>query len=115
MSRGNIYAEKVLLDGMYLLDVGAAQTWVNIITCILGIKHFKAGGKVPDRLVEKIFGKGNTAIVKMLFEGMTARSVKNVFTEVYRYHLADRIHGMRHQKPHEQQREAQCRKSVVRL
>ena len=91
MTRGNIRSEKVLLDGVYCVDVGFVQTWVNIVTCTAGIKYLKMGGKVPDRLVEKIFGKGNTAVVQMLFEGMTAASVKNVCTEVYRYKLRKEI------------------------
>ena len=91
MTRGKITAEKFLLDGVYCIDVGTFQTWVNIITCTLGIKYLKLGGKVPDRLVEKIFGKGNTAVVQMLFNGMTAASVKNVCTEVYRYRLSTDI------------------------
>ena len=91
MTRGNIRAEKVMLDGVYCVDVGFVQTWVNIITCVLGIKYLKMGGRVPDGLVEKIFGKGNAAVVQMLFEGMSAASVKNVCTEVYRYRLSPEI------------------------
>ncbi len=91
MTRGNIRAEKILLDGVYCIDVGSLQTWVNIVTCTIGIKYIKMGGKVPDRLVEKIFGKGNTAVVQMLFDGMTGTSVKNVCTEVYRYRVSGEI------------------------
>ncbi|WP_295156689.1 alpha/beta fold hydrolase [uncultured Ruminococcus sp.] len=91
MTRGNIRADKILLDGVYCVDVGFVQTWVNIIVCTIGIKYLKMGGKIPDKLVEKIFGKGNAAVVQMLFEGMTARSVKNVCTEVYRYRLSPEI------------------------
>ncbi|SDA26013.1 Pimeloyl-ACP methyl ester carboxylesterase [Ruminococcus sp. YE71] len=91
MTRGRIRAERILLDGVYCVDVGFLQTWVNIIVCTIGIKYLKMGGKVHDRLVEKIFGKGNSAVVQMLFEGMTAASVKNVCTEVYRYRLSPKI------------------------
>lgn len=91
MTRGNITVQKILLDGVYCVDVGFLQTWVNILTCIPGIKYLKMGGNVPDILVEKIFGKGNTSVVKMLFEGMSAASVKNVCTQVYRYRISSGI------------------------
>ena len=91
MSRGKLSADKVILDGVYLVDIGAVRTAACIITCVMGIKYIKAGGKVPDKLIGKIFGRGNTAVVNMMFEGMSAKSVKNVFNEVYRYRLADSI------------------------
>ena len=91
MSRGYIHADKILLDGVYCVDVGLFQTWINILTCISGIKYLKMGGKVPDSHVEKIFGKGNTAVVQMLFNGMSAKSVKSVFTEVYQYRISPDI------------------------
>lgn len=97
MARGNIRAGKFLLDGVYCIDVGFLQTWFNIVTCTVGIRYLKMGGRVPDRLVEKIFGKGNAAVVQMLFKGMSAVSVKNVCTEVYRYRLSPKIAGCRSQ------------------
>ena len=50
----------------------------------------RKGGKVPDKLIETVFGKGNRSVVDMMYSGTSKITVKNVCRQVIVIYLKER-------------------------
>ena len=59
------------------------------LMCNIGIGYMRKGGKVPDKLIETVFGKGNRSVVDMMYSGTSKITVKNVCRQVYEYKLGN--------------------------
>jgi len=87
MSRGEVKAEKIFLDSVYCIDKGFWYAWLTYLTCYAGIFYIRNGGRVPEKITEKFFGKGNRSVTDMLYSGISSKSVKNICLDVYRYKI----------------------------
>lgn len=89
LSRKKISVDKVFLDGVYVQNKGRLYAKSCGMICNAGISYMKKGGKIPDWLIEKQFGKGNSCIVEMMYHGISRVSVRNVCDQVYEYKLSN--------------------------
>ena len=88
LTRKKISVSKVFLDGVYVQNKGALYANMCALMCNIGIGYMRNGGKVPDKLIETVFGKGNRSVVDMMYSGTSKVTVKNVCRQVYEYKLA---------------------------
>ena len=87
LERNRISAEKVILDGACVQNKGRFYADMSAFMCNIGISYIRRGGSIPDKLVEMVFGKGNTSVVSMMYEGSSKATVKNVCKQVYCYKI----------------------------
>lgn len=74
---------------MYVQNKGALYANMCALMCNIGIDYIRKGGKVPDKLIEMVFGKGNRSVVDMMYSGTSKITVKNVCRQVYEYKLGN--------------------------
>lgn len=79
----------MFLDGVYVQNKGALYANMCALMCNIGIGYMRKGGKVPDKLIETVFGKGNRSVVDMMYSGTSKITVKNVCRQVYEYKLGN--------------------------
>lgn len=79
----------MFLDGVYVQNKGALYANMCALMCNIGIDYIRKGGKVPDKLIEMVFGKGNRSVVDMMYSGTSKITVKNVCRQVYEYKLGN--------------------------
>lgn len=89
LTRKKISVSKVFLDGVYVQNKGALYANMCALMCNIGIGYMRKGGKVPDKLIEMVFGKGNRSVVDMMYSGTSKVTVKNVCRQVYEYKLGN--------------------------
>lgn len=89
LTRKKISVSKVFLDGVYVQNKGALYANMCALMCNIGIGYMRKGGKVPDKLIEMVFGKGNRSVVDMMYSGTSKITVKNVCRQVYEYKLGN--------------------------
>lgn len=87
IERNRCRYDRVLLDGVYVLDKGKCYASFCTWLCSLGIARIRKGGSIPDFLVEMVFGKGNASIVEMMYPNTSPVTISNVFRQVYRYKI----------------------------
>ena len=88
LERARITADKIILDGVYCVNMGKAYAKFAEVAARGGVRMLVKGKKVPDGLVGMLFGEGNTSVLDMLYPGITGESIKNVCSEVYLYNLS---------------------------
>ena len=69
LTRKKISVSKVFLDGVYVQNKGALYANMCALMCNIGIGYMRKGEKVPDKLIETVFGKGNRSVVDMMYSG----------------------------------------------
>ena len=89
LTRKKLSVSKVFLDGVYVQNKGALYANMCALMCNIGIGYMRKGGKVPDKLIETVFGKGNRSVVDMMYSGTSKITVKNVCRQVYEYKLGN--------------------------
>ena len=90
ISRGNIKAEKALLDAPITAELGFMgflYTWAFII----GTNMIKKGIKIPKILLDEILGKDNTSIIEMMYPKISNRTIKNVCKYIYHYKFSENL------------------------
>ena len=90
LSRGKITVEKTILDAAFNVSMGIMTfpfKWMfqTAVACV------KMNIRVPRFMVEMVMGKGNGDIVKIIYRGVSQRSVSNACLSVYRYEMKDSI------------------------
>lgn len=95
LERNHSAFERVILDGVYVQNKGLLYASLCAWMGNVGIAYIKKGRKIPDGLVERVFGKGNKSVIEMMYGGVSKASVKNVCHQVYRYQISDSLkaHG----------------------
>lgn len=89
LTRKKLSVSKVFIDGVYVQNKGALYANMCALMCNIGIGYMRKGGKVPDKLIETVFGKGNRSVVDMMYSGTSKITVKNVCRQVYEYKLGN--------------------------
>lgn len=87
LKRQSFSVNKVFLDGVYVQNKGFLYAQLCYLMCNAGIGYMRKGGRIPDRLIEAVFGKGNRSVVDMMYNGTSKATVRNVCSQVYEYKL----------------------------
>ena len=90
VGRGNVRISKVLLDAAFLTKMGVLTKLYEKLFC-KGISRMQRGKKIPKPLMDLIMGKDNNSVARMLYPGVTSKTITNACEYVYRYDIPEGI------------------------
>lgn len=89
--RDSIKIGRLFLDAAFLTKMGPILTWAYKRIFWLSIDWLIKGHKVPDFILDNVMGKGNRAVIEMLFYGVKKATIYNACQEIYTYEVPDKI------------------------
>lgn len=90
IGRGNISVEKTHLDAAFLIKMGLLTKPYEYAFC-KAIKRLQSGKGVPKFMMDAVMGKDNNSVVEMLYQGITANTIKSACGFVYGYSVPEKI------------------------
>lgn len=94
VKRGNIKVSRLHLDAPLCHSPGLKAIPYTLMFT-KGAEFIKKGHKLPDIVVEKVYGKGNAGMQKLFYKDIDMHSVENLCTEMYSYKLSPRLERCR--------------------
>ncbi|MBR6044808.1 MAG: alpha/beta hydrolase [Ruminococcus sp.] len=92
VKRGNISAEKLLLDSPCTSDLGLMKIPYTLFYT-KGLQAMQIGIKPPNILTDKLFGEGNHAVCELMYKGEDAASAQNACSAAYGYKISRKLKG----------------------
>lgn len=90
IGRGNVNVAKTHLDAAFLIKMGLLTKPYEYIFC-KAIKRLQDGKTVPKFMMDAVMGKDNNSVAEMLYQGVSADTIKNVCEFVYKYSIPEKI------------------------
>ncbi len=90
VKRGRITTQRLHLDAAFCIDLGVMKAPYTLLFT-KGIALMQSGIKLPDILIEFVFGKGNSRAAEMLYPDIDSHSIENACRDVYNYKLSPRL------------------------
>lgn len=90
IGRGNVNVTKTHLDAAFLIKMGLLTKPYEYIFC-KAIKRLRDGKTVPKFMMDAVMGKDNNSVVEMLYQDVSADTIKKVCEFVYKYSIPERI------------------------
>ena len=90
IGRGNISAERVLLDAPLTIEMGLMTlplTWAFTV----GTSRIREGKAIPKCLLGKMMGKDNTGIVDMMYPHISKKTIKSACNYIYHYQIPEKL------------------------
>lgn len=86
IGRGNILADRVVLDAAFTVKMGI-KTKPFEICFTKAIERIQKGKRIPKFLLDYVMGKDNNSIVEMLYQDVTSKTIINACEYVYKYEI----------------------------
>ena len=90
IGRGNISVSKVLLDGAITAELGLMATPFTY-AFIIGTSRIKNKKPIPKFLLDKIMGKDNISVIKMMYPQISKNTIKNACKVIYHYKVPENL------------------------
>lgn len=94
IGRGNISVTKTHLDAAFLIKMGLL-TKPYEYAFVKAIKRVQNGKALPKPLMDSVMGKDNNSVIEMLYQGVTANTIKNACEFMYKYSIPEKIRDYR--------------------
>jgi len=85
--RENIKVSRLFLDAAFLTKMGLVLTWSYKRIFWSSLNWLIKGHKVPVFILDNVMGKGNRAVIEMLFYGVKKATIYNACQEIYTYEV----------------------------
>ncbi|MCH5194841.1 MAG: alpha/beta hydrolase [Oscillospiraceae bacterium] len=86
IGRGNISADKTVLDAAFTVRMGI-KTKPFEICFSKAIKRIQQGKKIPQFLLDSVMGKGNNSVIEILYQDVSSETIINACEFVYKYDI----------------------------
>lgn len=90
IGRGNINVTKAHLDAAFLTKMGLLTKPYEYIFC-KAIKRIQDGKAVPKFMMDAVMGKDNNSVIEMLYQNVSANTIKNACEFLYKYSVPEKI------------------------
>lgn len=94
IGRGNINVAKTHLDAAFLIKMGALTKPYEYVFC-KAIERMQTGKAVPKFMMDAVMGKDNNSVIEMLYQKVTANTIKSACEFVYKYSIPEKIRNYR--------------------
>lgn len=92
ITRRKVNIGRTVLDAAFIIPMGPLGIFYTKLFQV-SIWLVKAGVKMPDKLVGRVFGKGNTGVVDTVYRKVTVKNIGRECRAAFKYKIDPKISG----------------------